>query len=360
MTWIGLADVNGAAFDLNGLQGGQGGAELLGAAGGAAQRGTILLEAEIAHYTVPRPLIQGGLGASFQIAIAIGTRDNLDFRLSAGGEDLARTLSLRVTDEPQTLKVSYAWDVASGAAVLSVYQPQSNHLEQVLISSPKALPWAALRSMMHEGTTMCRANQVAFLAISKDFEPAGPMPGLTGELEVSTPLGPRPIRDIAPGDWVLTGDGRASNVLASVSRSVPARGSFTPYLLRAPYLGLERDVVLSAESYVQFHGSDVEYLLGVESVLGHAGQVGEKHGVGGDLAAPVVTYYQLVLPSVEIMEGSASVCSMNFGSAAPDPIARAATLWADVGDRWLLQHGPNPHPVARQYEIVTLNAARAA
>ncbi|MEM9437282.1 MAG: Hint domain-containing protein [Pseudomonadota bacterium] len=362
MSWVGLADGEEAQFDLGGLLGRTRPPSLRMAdrKSALACRGTIMLEADVAQFTVPRPLIDYGLGASYTFSVAFGDSDMLDFTLSVGAGAWEHRLPLRITNDLQVVRIAYAWDTTTRAGILSVYQPRSRHLSQCIVPNPKPIPWAALRELVHDAPEQCRENDVRFLAVSRAFEPAGAMPGLSGAVEVATPTGARPIREIVAGDLVLTPTGAARRVAAPVRRIVPARGSFAAHRLRAPYLGLARDLTLSGETLVHLEGPDVEYLLGVEGVLAQADQLGETR-------APVIAeqratacYHQLVLEDVDVFDAGIGVASLDLGAGARDGVAGATTLWADVPDGGPQGHAPAPFSLARTYEIVTLNAARAA
>ncbi|MEM9349928.1 MAG: Hint domain-containing protein [Pseudomonadota bacterium] len=362
MSWVGLADNEGVQFDLGGLLGRTRPPSLQMADRGNALacRGTILLEADVAQFTVPRPLIDHGLGASYTLSVAFGESDMLDFTLSVGDGSWEHRLPLRITNDLQVVRVSYAWDTTTRAGILSVYQPRSRHLSQCIVPNPKPIPWAALRELVHDAPEQCRDNDVRFVAVSRAFEPAGAMPGLSGAVEISTPSGARPIRHIVAGDLILTPEGRARRVVAPVRRILPARGSFAPHRLRAPYLGLSRDLTMSGETLVHLEGSDVEYLLGVEGVLAQADQLGETRSelIGEDRAT--ACYHQLILEDVDVFDAGIGVGSLDLGAGARDGVADATTLWADVPRDGPRGHAPAPYPLARTYEIVTLNAARAA
>ncbi|MEM8591947.1 MAG: Hint domain-containing protein [Pseudomonadota bacterium] len=362
MSWVGLADSRGAEFDLSGLSqlSQTRPLKITERPGAFAARGTVMLEADVAQFTVPRPLLGHGLGASFGLTVEFGTEDMLDFKLNIGDNSWDHRLPLKITNELQIVRITYAWDVATRAAVLSVYQPRSQHLAQVMVAEPRSIPWAALRSMIHDAPEMCRANEVGFVALSRAFEPAGAMPGLTGPTAIATPEGLRPIVEIEADDYVLSPHGVPRRVIAAVRRDLPARGSFTPHILHAPYLGIERDMVLSGESLVELQGPDVEYLLGVEQVLAEAHQVGEPETLQPEETEPVVRYHQLILEDAELFDAGVGVLSLNLGASKPEGLAAVTTLWADAAGAGLLSHRPDPFPLARPYEIVTLNASRAA
>ncbi|MEM1100124.1 MAG: Hint domain-containing protein [Pseudomonadota bacterium] len=362
MTWIGLADPQGAEFDLVGL-GNR--ARLPHAPGGdraaaLACRGTILFEADVAQFTVPRPLIGHGIGASFMLKVDFGTEDKLDFTMTVGDGIWQHRLPLKITNDLQVVRVSYAWDTETRAGVLSVYQPRSRHLAQCLVPEPRPVPWAVLRSLIHDAPDMCRSNEMSFVALSRAFEPAGPMPGLDGNVEVATPEGMRRICEIGAEDRVLSVDGRPLRVIRRVCRQLPARGSFAPFRLRAPYLGLERDMTLSGETLVRLDGPDVEYLLGVEAVLAQTNQLGESRAASVHPRAALASYHQLVLEEADIFDTSVGIASLDLTMADRDGLGAATTLWADLARRAPVGPARTETPLARPYEIVTLNDTRAA
>ncbi len=366
MSWIALADAHGADFNLLGLSYRIGSPKSTPRApenhpkfGKLACRGTLLLEAPIARYNMPRTLLDHSSSQGFSLRIACTEADTLSFALEVDGTCWKHSLPLSVTPEAQIVRISFAWDSAIRAGVLSVFQPQTNHLAQVLVSAPRPLPWMVLEDAIHAASAACQKNQLNFVAISRAFEPTGPMPGLGAGTRIATPNGPKSISRLGAGDTVLCTQGVAHRILRRIERTVPARGSFAPQVMRAPFLGLTQNVTVSAESLVALGGPDVEYLLGIEHVLAHVALL--KDGRNAHPLSPrgVICYHQLVLETVEMLDAEIGIASFNLGVASPDRMASATTLWADLPHH-IPGHGALPHPVARPYEVATLNAARAA
>ncbi len=52
---------------------------------------------------------------------------------------------------------------------------------------------------------------------------------------------------------------------------VPSRGSYAPVLLRTPFFGATRDLIISSDQMVLVGGVSVEYVCGVEEVLIRSG-----------------------------------------------------------------------------------------
>ena len=73
------------------------------------------------------------------------------------------------------------------------------------------------------------------------------------------------------GDHVLLLD-HGFRPLEQIGRiEVPSRGSYAPVLLRTPFFGATRDLLISADQMVLVGGASVEYVCGVEEVLIRSG-----------------------------------------------------------------------------------------
>ena len=94
---------------------------------------------------------------------------------------------------------------------------------------------------------------------------SAPWIGLRTVMETS--LGPVAAGNLKRGDVLMTLDRGPRMVLAAQPLSLPARGSFAPVLLRAPYFGTHNDILVSADQLVAFGGLETEYLFDADSVL---------------------------------------------------------------------------------------------
>ena len=70
-----------------------------------------------------------------------------------------------------------------------------------------------------------------------------------------------------PGDIVLTLDHGPLRLRKVHRFTVPARGSFAPILLRAPFFASGQDLLVSADQTLLISSGEVEYLFGTDSVL---------------------------------------------------------------------------------------------
>jgi hypothetical protein len=92
-------------------------------------------------------------------------------------------------------------------------------------------------------------------------------PWISQRTELSTPGGQMAAGHLDRGDILMTVD-HGPLPLRSVQRfEVPARGSFAPVLLRAPFFASGQDLLVSADQHLLISGGEVEYLLGTDAVL---------------------------------------------------------------------------------------------
>ncbi|MCY4179622.1 MAG: Hint domain-containing protein [Litoreibacter sp.] len=87
--------------------------------------------------------------------------------------------------------------------------------------------------------------------------------GLAEETRVSTPSGPRRLGELSTGDTVLDARGAPAHV-QHVLRSPITKSAIR---IRAPYFGLDQDLVLGAEQHIAVTSEAAEYLFGEETVL---------------------------------------------------------------------------------------------
>ncbi len=88
---------------------------------------------------------------------------------------------------------------------------------------------------------------------------------------VDTLAGPVPAGQLRPGDRILTLDEGPLPLLRVTHRDLPSAGFFAPVLLRAPFYGAQRDLLVSSDQLVMLSGILVEYHFGEDEVLIPAG-----------------------------------------------------------------------------------------
>ena len=258
------------------------------------------------------------------------------------------------------LRITYAWDAPARWGRLSIEHPQSGFARLAEVAAPKPLPFSDL-GLITRGVDTARGSDIAVFAVSDAPEPIGPMPSLSLDAPVATPDGYRPAGALRRGDLVRGIDGHIQPVLGLVRRTVPARGSFAPVRLRAPYFGLRSDVVVAPDQRLVIAGSDVEYTFGHERVL-----VPARHLVNGTAAlrepcGPTVSYVQPLLPEHgALIVAGTPMESLFLGRLRRKPALLAASLLRDYPRADLPEHVQSGYRVLRPYEAITLAAQRAA
>jgi len=87
--------------------------------------------------------------------------------------------------------------------------------------------------------------------------------GLLAGTRVATPNGPRRMDELVAGDVVLDAEGHTAQVRHVLTTKAP-RNSF---LMRAPYFGLDQDMVVAPDQKIVFTSDIAEYLFGEETVI---------------------------------------------------------------------------------------------
>ena len=203
-----------------------------------------------------------------------------------------------------------------------------------------------------------------YAAIADHLSPAGPLPDLAGETQISTPQGAVQISCIRPGSRVDTADGIGACVISVINAHVPARGTFETVELRYPYLGLQEDINLSASARLLLSGCDVEYFFGQLWVSVTAAQLCD--GVTAALqtpapnARPSQLRYALVLDRpAAIIAAGALIESYDLTPLMTCPAALEHSVVAGLALPQLTT-GADSAPQLRDYEALTLRQARAA
>lgn len=100
-------------------------------------------------------------------------------------------------------------------------------------------------------------------ANTNDMPQARPETGLLGSVRVATPTGQTAVQDLKPGDMVLDPSGTAIAV-RHILKTPTAR---TAIRIRAPYFGLDQDLVVGPDHRIAVTSDTAEYLFGEETVL---------------------------------------------------------------------------------------------
>lgn len=364
MSWLGLADRSERRFSLRGI-----GADRLDRRRHPADdayllaRGTLVLETRMMPDGRPHELL--GYSESWP------DQRSLSFQaIPGGGVSLVQVegahiahaaLQHKVAGRTDVLRITFAWDAPRKEASLTLERPETDQVSTVAVADIRPIPLKSLRNMiMGQGDQSFDAD-VIFAALSDEVEPVGPMPSLDTKAMIATPWGYKPAQDLRRGDTVLTRDGTVVPVLHRIERTCPARGSFAPLRLRAPYFGLLDDVVVAPQQRLVIDGSEVEYLFNQEAVL-----VPARHLVNGFAAQHLsrqvtVRYCQFILPAHEpVMVAGTVAESLYIGRLRRKPDVLKRTLLRTFDRGTLPEHAQPAFKELKWYDAIHLARQRAA
>lgn len=364
MTWIALADHRERRFSLKGLGVDRSDTPVLASEGEVVLPvGSLVFETQIAPDERPKVLLGFSRDTPEQRSLTFQA-------IPGGGIALVQVQGASVThaalqhvstSRADVLRVTYSWDANANWGRLTVERPEEEKRLSTFVECPRPLVLEDLRDMMMGRGDQTLAGDVIYAALSDQIEPVGPTPTLAPDTPIATPMGYKAARNLKRGDTVYVRGGDIVPVLQTVTRTVPARGSFAPVRLRAPYFGLQQDVIVAPEQRILLDGSAVEYLFAEEAVLAPARHLVNGFAALPASAGPVVPYTQLILPGHEpIMAAGAPMDSLYIGRIRRKPDDLAQSLLAHMDRNSLPEHACQSHKVLKWFEAIQVATSRAA
>jgi len=143
-------------------------------------------------------------------------------------------------------------------------------------------------------------------AIASGVVPGMDLPGIEGRALVATPEGPRPVDALRAGDAVLDHTGQPQSLRWIEARPRLCLGRTAPICLRAPFFGLNRDLVVTPQTRLLQRGPMVDYLCGTEAVLANAADLATGRAVVRDRTQPMRVFHHMMLddPTCIMVENS--------------------------------------------------------
>jgi len=257
-----------------------------------------------------------------------------------------------------TIQISYTWDGPKRLGHLGVFVPSTGRVYNNQLEAPRPMPMEALADMTLTQSKRRDGTGSSFFAISDQIEPLGVPLGLTASSVISTPNGPTKLAEIKPDTHISCHDFTDQKVEWIGSRLRPARGAALPIRIRAPYLGLSRDLIVAADQKISLGGPDVEYLFNQESVLVRAKDLIHGPMAMIEMRPKVMRYAQVLLSehSKIIVNGCVTESlhlntSVQEALQAQNTMARLCNVSAHTSDA--------PQSL-RGFEAMTLNRMLAA
>ncbi|EPX79772.1 Hint domain-containing protein [Salipiger mucosus] len=326
-------------------------------------RGSLVIETRLAGGDRPQTLLSHGRRHPWPGGLSIQAMPggNIVLVIDQDGETFHTLLECPCDARTDLLRLTFSWESPRRWGRLVLERPGSERFALRETPPPPPLVLGDIRAMMHRPGPTRADPELAFIAVSDAVEPVGPMPSVCGDAPVSTPLGPRALADLRCGDTVHTQGSGVVPVLHRVEREVPALGSFRPVRLRAPWFGLQRDLVVAPGQALVVGGSDVEYTFGRAAVLVPAASLVQGFAADYEEGPLTVRYAQLVLPGHEaFVAAGVALESLYVGRLRRDRARQTATLLEGCSSGLMPEHCRAGLQVLRPFEAVALAEARAA
>ena len=332
--------------------------------GGLLARGSLLVELDFSIYGhTPAKLLHFEALQDWRRRFTIYL--NADYSLSVEAQQGCARSYVRLTDTPTAptgrARLTYSWDAPRQIGLFSLLDLQSGAIHQAVFRAPIPLPLLDAAAIMQARDTVQIDDRICALALSNRIEPVGPAPTIAAGALVQTPAGPRPIENLRLGDMIDTAAGGPQPIRWIIKSELPALGHLAPICLRAPYLGLSRDITVAQDQHVVISGVEAEYNFGEDSVLIAARQLTGLPAATVQSGHTTLPYYQILLDNHECIRLSGAWCESLFvGRLAHSPEVLATTRLAAMPSSAVPVHHGFARPVLRDYESQTLLAALIA
>jgi hypothetical protein len=270
-------------------------------------------------------------------------------------------ISHTLQSRTDSFRLTLNWDSTSGDGFLSIEHPGDDALFTRDLTRCIPMPGALILGALAEMRSADVAQNLSYIGFHQGPIHVGPSPTLDFHTPVLTPQGYRKIGAMKPGDTVISISGDIVPVLGVFKKTTPAFGSYAPVRLRAPYFGLQSDLVMAGTQRLIVGGSNVEYTFGCDEVL-----IPAQHLINGTaaIAQPAigtVTYFQLLLPENEAFIASElNLESLFIGRLRRRKDIFQRTSLSALPRNLLPEHAASASQILRPYEAITLAAMRAA
>lgn len=193
----------------------------------------------------------------------------LVLRNRQGARVVRHVLPGRLPDEGGTARLSFVFDVpaSSWEMRLELVDGPAMAARRVRGAAPLPLRPADVQGMSAEPHRQRRNAAVLWFGLAQGSVPPARFAWIGLHSPVETTRGPVAAGRLQPGDLVMTEDDGPLPLLSARRMALPACGSFTPVLLRAPFLPAHHDLLVSSDQKVLMRGPGVEYLFGDDEVL---------------------------------------------------------------------------------------------
>lgn len=133
---------------------------------------------------------------------------------------------------------------------------------------PLPIQVADMATLAHGTSPECgKHDAVLWFGLTRTARLPRQAPWIGMGTPVETLRGTVAAGQLRAGDMVITAEDEAVRLIGLRRLNLPSRGSFTPVLMRAPYFGLRRDVLVSSDQPIVLTGPEVEYIFAEDGVM---------------------------------------------------------------------------------------------
>lgn len=291
------------------------------------------------------------------LEISLTSDGSMVVRLEQGPGCFEAKLAFPVPEQDATIRLYYSWNGPERWSRLAVKMVETGAFYVAYMDDPLPMPVLDALTMMRNGKATKISPATAFVAVSDEVESVGLQAGVVAGTLVETPSGAVPVERLRLGDHVLTAEAGAQPVRWITRRKVPALGAFRPVRLRAPYMGLTKDLLLAPDHRIRVGGEEAEYMLGRDDILLAAGRLVGSHAAIAETKAKTVTYYHVLLDHHEcLLHDGVWAESLFVGQIAADPKRLRATALAEMPTTAVPRHRRMSQPILSEAEARSLAA----
>ena len=359
MSWIGLRDEYGGVFNPAGLDS----PDLIPAdINTVVPRGTLMMEFASNPHGAMQTLLDFRSSHPWAAGLTLTLDAHGTLRLTQwqGRQRREFSLTTDVLTVKPSITMTFTWDAPARRGILALEVGDGLPVFADLVA-PLPLSLSNVQRMMTD-PHHCGVNSgAAFVALADEIMPIGVLPTLGGETMVDTPIGPVAVNQLRAGQMVLTATGEMAQVRWCGSADLPARGRFAPLRMRAPYHGLQDDMVVAANQRIQASGTEVEYLFGTEVVAMRAGHMGEGESVQDAVCGLTYRYWQVLLDRAAPLRAAGLVFEgLDVSGVRSDPALRQHSVLATLPPELMPREFDAVVPLLQDYETLTLRRLLAA
>ncbi len=327
-------------------------------------RGSIAIEFQLRDCTRPVPLFSFQQAGDWPISFSLQSVPDggVVVVLDHYGAMSHHVFNVSQTGRTTVLRLVLAWDSLAADGRVSIEHLDNGAVSLATIANPK--PWRIgdVLALTAPAARNLIAPEISLIAVSDEMEPIGPVPGLASTTLVETADGPRLISQVQRGDLVRNTAGDWVPVLDRLDRDMPNFGAYAAVTLRAPYLGLARNITCAARQNLLLTGAETLYLVGTSSAFVSAQDLPQSHFLARSSEQPVLCRYsQLLLPEGEpFAVAGIVVASLNFAQLRNEPAHLAASVAAGGRKQRVSQHKTTSFPMLGRFDALSLTESRVA